>query len=312
MIDINPVFNNSSQPDRGASSSKPQNTGSAGQYDRASGVVSFPQIPDVLRAALNSNGVLAKLNIGKSEKIGFKLEEGKLVETYSGLLPEPYASGLKTMGSPPNTRIMSAFISRGTRDIHIASILILPDGRNAISVNPALNSVPQNSMLKFMYEVDGIASPIRAAALRTQVKKADTEIDDMSFYKLDNLDSKYQPLIDYMHGFQRTDPKTAPESYLAIRKIAIGDLPQKLRQGLEQEPPVTRGEVKLTDKTQVVFLSLSSSPGKASAPVILFTNTTTPIASVTEDFLAFINQRKDITMPDALELIRELYNQHVT
>ena len=314
MIDINPKFNRQLRQTGTArgpeDSGQPASSSSIkGEYNEQTGVVSFVKAPESIAAILKSSGVLEIFNIKPSDKVGFKLEEGKELASYAGMLKPEYVAGINSIpGLPAKTKVMSAFINKNGRDIYVASILIMPDGRNGMVNNPVLNSI-QGTLFPLMQEADAVSSPVRSAA--TRVKTPDGTRDGMRFYKLQDLGDEYQPLLDYMHHFQGTSSTTAIDAYLAINELKANKLPAALRRNLELEEAVRSGIVNITDQTPITAIFLSSSVDNSVAPVLLFTHTNPPIGSATEDFIAFIDGQSSITLENAAELVRSLYNSYV-
>jgi len=283
-----------------------------GKYDQATGMVSFQTAPAPIAKILKDSGALQKFNIPQNATVGFKIEEGRKVANYSGLVPNEYIQGIKAglgqMTVDENkTNIMSAFITHNGRDIHVASVLIMPNEQNLLFSNPALNSI-QKALYALMRIADKISSPIRSSALR--LKPPEAQRDGIYFYKLKDLGQEYKPLINYMHNFQKTNPATAKDAYLAIREFQAEDLPPDLRKAIQQDESQRSGKALTTDQTIITAVSFSSDTDKPAAPVLLFTNTSFVLAYTTEEFKKFIAKQKNITEEQAADLARLLFNKY--
>jgi len=269
-----------------------------GKYDTKTGVVSFQTAPAQIAQILSRSGAMKILNIKPNARVGFKLEGGKAVARYNGLLDSLFIQGIQETLNYNNidqnkTNIMSAFVTHNGRDTYIASVLILPNRQNVICGNPALNSI-QDQLDPLMTTAGSIYSQVCSSALR--LKRPDLQRDGIYFYKLNNLGPEYQPLVDYMHDFQKTDPKTSKAIYLGIREFPARDLPPDLRQ--------------TNDQTIITAVSLTSDINKLVAPVLMFTNTARPVAYSTEDFKDFIAKQNNTTEEQAANLARLLFNEY--
>jgi hypothetical protein len=287
-------------------------TGAEGEYDPKTGVVSFKTAPASIASILNNSSILNILNIPPNTRVGFKLEGKKPVATNEQLIDARYLQGIRALLSDMNldadkTNIMSAFITHNGRDIYVASVLIPPNNKNILCSNREFNSI-HDRLFPLMENASKICAQFPFSALR--LKQPDIQQEELYFYKLNDLGQKYQPLIDYMDRVQTTHPETDQDAYLVIDEFLAKELPSHVRTMIETNEKQSSGQAITTDQTIITSVSLSGDTNKQEAPVLIFTNTDTPVALIETKFRDFFRKQKGTTQKQAVDLALSLFNEY--